>query len=86
MRYWRDKTKNEIDFIYLKNRNSSPIAIECKWSAKNFNGKAINKFRTRYLKGENYVVAYDVDKPFVKTVGDVKVKFVNLGTLIAELT
>lgn len=85
VRYWRDKAKNEIDFVYLKNRHKAPITIECKWSANNFNFKALAKFRTLYPEGENFVVANDVDRSFTKTSGDITVKCVNLKSLIEDL-
>jgi len=85
MRYWRDKSKYEIDFIYLKNRQSMPITIECKWSANKFNGKALNRFRRLYPEGENYVVAADIDRSFTKIVADIQVHFVSIVDLIKKL-
>ncbi|MDX2347145.1 MAG: DUF4143 domain-containing protein [Legionella sp.] len=85
VRYWRDKSKHEIDFVYLKNRHQTPITIECKWSANNFSFKALTKFRSRYPDGDNFVVASDVDRPFSKCSGDITVKFVNLDGLIEAL-
>jgi len=85
IRYWRDKSKNEIDFIYLKNRHKDPITIECKWSASNFSFKALSKFRSIYPKGKNFVVAADVDQTFSKSSGAIQVDFVNLESLIEML-
>jgi len=85
MRYWRDKSKNEVDFIYSRNREAHPIAIECKWSANNFNGKSMNRFRKLYPNGENIVVASDVEMSYIKTVADIKVRFVNIIELIKML-
>lgn len=84
--YWRDKQKHEIDFVYLKNRKSAPITIECKWQAKKFSISNLNIFRKQYPIGNNYVVAQDVTKSFEKKYGDVNVIFVNLKQLIATLS
>lgn len=85
MRYWRDKSKNEVDFIYSRNRQAHHIAIECKWSANNFNGKSMNRFRKLYPNGENIVVVSDVETSYIKTVADIKVRFVNIVELIKIL-
>lgn len=78
VRYWRDKQKHEIDFIYLKNRNSHPNVIECKWSANGFNIKNISKFRKLYANGDNFVIASDVDQPFYKDVDGIKINFIGV--------
>lgn len=57
--YWRDKSKNEIDFI-IKKRGQPPIAIECKWKSSEFEGKALKKFREIHPEGLNVVVAADI--------------------------
>ncbi len=85
IRYWRNKSKNEVDFIYLKNRHHAPTTIECKWSANNFSFKALARFRALYPEGENFVVASDVDRTFSKSSGDITVTFVNINSLIEML-
>jgi len=57
--YWRDKRGHEVDFI-LDERRSDPIAIECKWSASEFDPSNLLSFRRQYPSGRNYVVANDV--------------------------
>ena len=37
------------------------------------------------LHGENFVVAYDVDRSFINNYNGIQVKFVNLDELIAEV-
>lgn len=37
--YWRDKAKNELDFV-IKLRGKAPLAIECKWRAAELNWSA----------------------------------------------
>lgn len=86
VRYWRDKDKHEVDFIYLKNRNAAPIAIECKWSANHINAKAFHRFRKIYADGENYVVAADVDRAFTNNSDGLKIRVVGLHELIQLLS
>jgi len=82
--YWRDKQKHEVDFIWAP-RGRQPLAIECKWSARDFDAEPLRVFRQMHPSGENVVVAHDVDRPFKKTWGDVTVHFENLPTLLRRL-
>ena len=82
--YWRNKRELEVDFVLTRARNL-PVAIECKWSASGFSPRALLAFRRQYPDGENFVVAYDVDRAFTSNYNGIQVKFVNLGTLIAEI-
>jgi predicted AAA+ superfamily ATPase len=82
--YWRDKNNHEIDII-LDVRGRDPIAIECKWSAWDFDAKNLQIFRKWYPAGETFVVAADVDRPFSRTVGNVTIKFIGLIDLINAL-
>lgn len=83
--YWRDKRGHEIDFV-LKKRGKDPIAIECKWNSDNFNSRGMEAFRRQHPKGKNYLVANDVDMTLTRRLGDLKVDFVNLESLIKELS
>ncbi len=85
LRYWRDKRGHEVDFV-LAPRRQTPLAIECKWSASEFDLGHLKAFRTPYPHGENLVVAHDVARAFTRTYGDVSVRFVSLRGLIAALT
>ena len=85
IRYWRDKHGHEIDFILVR-RGASPVTIECKWSADQFDAAALKSFRTRYPKGDNYVVAEDVGRSYVREYHGIKVKFVSLKNLIQDLS
>jgi predicted AAA+ superfamily ATPase len=82
--YWRDKRGHEVDFV-LAPRGGSPIAVECKWSADEFDDTAISAFRRNYPQGDNIVVSHDVDKPFVRNCGPLKVHFENCRSLIRRL-
>ncbi len=79
--YWRDKRQHEVDFI-LKKRTGELIAIECKWSADNFDPSSLKAFRRKYTAGPNYVVSNDVIHSFRKNFNGLTVDFVNLEHLI----
>ncbi|MFH1313721.1 MAG: ATP-binding protein [Candidatus Eisenbacteria bacterium] len=84
LQYWRDKRGHEIDFIYSQ-RKRSPVAIECKWSASDFDPKNLQAFRRHYRNGRNYIVANDVARGYQRTYGDLKVQFVGLPALLRGL-
>ncbi len=83
--YWRDKRGHEIDFV-LSDRRSDPVAIECKWSASDFNPTNILSFRGKYPTGANYVVANDIAVDYSHVYNDIKVTFTNTAGLISELS
>jgi hypothetical protein len=82
--YWRDKRGHEVDFI-LTGRRSRPIALECKWSAYDFDATNLHAFRRQYSNGENVVLAHDVDRHFTRGYGDIVVRFENLQTFVNAL-
>ena len=84
IRYWRDKRGHEVDFI-LAHRKQAMAAIECKWSAAEFDPANLHAFRKRYPPGDNLVVAEDVERSFTRSYRNLSVKFVSLAELIAEL-
>ena len=83
--YWRDKRGHEVDFVLIKPRRS-PIAIECKWSADDFNPRSFHAFRRQYPSGDNYVVASDIKKMFSRKYQDIKVDFISLSDLINRIS
>lgn len=85
LHYWRDKQGHEIDFIYLKNRQTNPVTIECKWSVKKFDPRSLQSFRKIYPNGKNFVVASDVTHSFEKKFGELMVKFIAIDKLCGEL-
>jgi predicted AAA+ superfamily ATPase len=84
IRYWRDKRRHEIDFVFQR-RGRSPIAIECKWSAGAFDAFNLAAFRQIHPRGDNFVVCRDVERAYRRSVGGVDVQFVGLDALIARL-
>ncbi len=79
LHYWRTKNQKEIDFVIPINR-SETLAIECKWSERNFNDDAFQLFRTKYPKGQNWVVTSD-SKTRVVVLKKMKIQFVNIFDL-----
>ncbi|MEI7672477.1 MAG: DUF4143 domain-containing protein [Deltaproteobacteria bacterium] len=82
--YWRDKRGHEIDFV-IAARGKPPVAIECKWSATDFDPGNLKLFRERYPEGDSLVAAADVEKPFIRNYKGIEVKFVSLPGLIDAL-
>jgi predicted AAA+ superfamily ATPase len=82
--YWRDKRGHEIDFV-IAARGRPPVAIECKWSAAEFDPGNLKRFRERYPEGDSLVAAADVEKSFVRNYKGIDVKFVSLAGLIDAL-
>jgi len=83
--YWRDKRGHEIDFI-LRRKGDHPIAIECKWSANDYNPVNFAAFSKQYPKTEYYVVANDVDRAYQKSFNGISVKFTDPENLVKVLT
>ena len=84
IQYWRDKQGHEVDFIIAR-RGAPPIAIECKWSADQFDPAALRAFASRYPKAELFVVSQDVQARFTKLLGSLRVHFLSLEELIQTL-
>ena len=85
IRYWRSKHGSEVDFVVTE-RGAAAAAVECKWSAGEFDASALRAFRGRYPRGANFVVASDVKESFSKRYGELSVRFVSLPGLIEALT
>ena len=79
--YWRDKRGHEIDFI-LTGRRNKPMAVECKWSAADFDATNLQAFRRQYSHGENFVVAQDVDRPYSRRFGELIIRFESLDAFV----
>ena len=83
--YWRDKRGHEVDFV-IAPRHLPPIAIECKWSASDFNPTGMQAFRKQYPEGDNLIVAQDVDRTYEKSFGQLRVRYTDLNGLISRLS
>jgi hypothetical protein len=82
--YWRDKRRHEVDFVVAP-RGAAPVAIECRWSAARFEPAGLLAFRRHHPRGENFVVARDVDRSYKRTFEGREVTFVGLQGLIRAL-
>ncbi len=78
--YWRDKRGHEVDFV-LARRRSKPMALECKWSADDFDPANLQAFRRQYPHGQSIVVAEDVDRAFTRNYGDTAARFESLPSV-----
>lgn len=83
--YWRDKRGHEIDFV-LASHGKPPIAIECKWSDRDFDPSNLQIFRRQYPKGKNYVVCENTEKSHTGSKGNLEWRFVSLPFLINAMT
>ena len=86
LRYWRNKRGAEVDFVLpLRGRATS----RSRWSAsgrpRSFDPSALLAFRRVYPRGENYVVAPDVERAYTRTYTGTRVRFVSLDHLTAHL-
>jgi len=82
--YWRDKRGHEVDFI-LAGRRSDPVALECKWSSRDFDAGNLQAFRRQHPKGENFVIAHDVERSFQREYDQITVRFESLPALVGRL-
>jgi hypothetical protein len=78
VRYWRDKSGNEIDFVIPRARDSVDV-IECKWNPAAFDASALGVFRSYYPKGHNYLVTPMKGPAYVKRFGEVEVTLCDLA-------
>jgi len=85
LRYWRDKRGHEVDFV-VAIRGEPPLAIECKWSADEFDPSGLAAFRRQYPEGDNYVVSHDVGRSYRRKHVGLDVRYLPLSSLINRLT
>jgi len=52
IRYWRTKHGSEVDFVLVR-PGRAPVAVECCWSAGDFEPAAMRSFRGAYPCGAN---------------------------------
>jgi hypothetical protein len=62
------------------------VAIECKRTATSFDPGGIQSFRRRHPGQLNLVVAADVERPFERRFGELRVRFVGLDDLGGPLS
>ncbi len=81
----RRSSGHKIDFVWAV-RSGNPLAIECKWSADNFDASNLEAFRRQHLQGDNLVLAADVKAAFQRNYGALKVRFEGLDAFVSRLT
>jgi len=85
VRYWRSTRHHEVDFV-VSGRGGAPTAIECKWSADgNEDLPGLRSFRRAYPDGPNFVVAANVERPFVRGIEGNEISYVSLVDLIERV-
>jgi hypothetical protein len=73
-----------VDFVVAR-RGAAPAAIECRWSAARVEPDGILAFRRQYPRGENFVVAHDVERDYKRKFDGCEVNIVGLRGLIRAL-
>ena len=68
MRYWRDKSGREVDFVLARGRNAVDV-VECKWNVEAFDGAALEVFRKYYPEGRNYLVSPSAEPGYSRRFG-----------------
>lgn len=84
LRYWRDKQGHEIDLVWAR-RARTPMAIECKWSSRDFDPGGMLAFARAYPKAELLVVAPDARPSYAREYAGVSVTFVTLERLVERI-
>lgn len=84
LRYWRDKQGHEVDFIWAP-RGRAPSAIECKWSARDFDAANLTAFARAYPRHELLVVTTDALPAFTRDYDSRPVHFLTLQGLLERL-
>lgn len=84
MRYWRDKQGHEVDFVWAPRRGRL-TAIECKWSARDFEPGSLKVFARVYPEVRCWVVSTDANPAFERDFGGLRVEFVTLAEAVRRL-
>jgi len=84
LRYWRDKQGHEIDLIRVP-RGKNPIAIECKWSARDFDPSNLLVFARAYPKATLLVTTPDARPVFSRKYSGIEVHFLTLDRLVERI-
>ncbi len=83
--YWRNKAKNEVDFIVKPGRGQATHAIECKNKKKNFDPSGIKAFRKSHPDGKNFLVTLDNEEVEVSDVEGLSIIHCPLDQIINQL-
>jgi predicted AAA+ superfamily ATPase len=72
IRYWRDKSGREVDFVIARGRENVD-AIECKWESKALDPAALHAFRSLHPTGRNFLVSPSASPPYLKKSGGLEI-------------
>ena len=83
IRYWRTKHGSEVDFVLVRS-GRPPVAVECCWSAADFEPAGLRSFRGAYPGGASFVVTADTPDggSFERAYGPLRVTFVSPRDLV----
>ena len=86
IRYWRTKHGSEVDFVLVR-PGRPPVAVECCWSAGDFEPAGMRSFRGAYPRrsaGASFVVSADTPDggSFERAYGPLRVTFVSARDLV----
>lgn len=82
VRYWRDKQGHEVDFVFVP-RHGQVLALECKWSARDFDPAGLRAFARNYPKARLLVVTTDARPRFQRQWEGHTIEFVSLSEAAA---
>jgi uncharacterized protein len=72
--YWRDKSRNEIDFI-VRGQNGDLHTIECKINPDKYSPGSVLKFREYYPEGRNFCFCPHIKTPYKLSLDKIEVEF-----------
>jgi len=84
LQYWRDKQGREVDFV-VADHGRSPTAIECKWGGDSFDPTSLAAFRRLHPGEENWVVCRGAERPYERSFGGLRVRFIGVRDLPERL-
>jgi hypothetical protein len=73
VRYWRDKSRRELDFV-LAHRRDAVDVIECQWDPAAFDVAPLRVFRGYYPNGRDYLVTPSGDPAYTRQFGTLDVR------------
>lgn len=83
--FWRNKAKNEVDFVVRPARGNDVFAIECKSRLSKFDPAGMNAFRRLHPGGLDVVVSLDAREPQWRLIGQRRVLTTGPATLAHAL-
>jgi hypothetical protein len=73
-----------VDLIWAP-RGKRPVAIECKWSVRDFNPRNLLVFTRRYPGATLLVTTRDAHPAFTRRYDGIEVQFLTLDRLVARV-